>query len=304
MLRRTLCRAQGEIQTPKFYVRSLVSPRAWLYIIIMNHPLHPRIDIAALCDLYAGHQPLMRSLCTTPYDIWSLSHSRSRHRLEQDRAVVTDVFIWGAGDGPDRSLTRLGGMPFLPRSMQWPRRDSITGRFYAQINFRDSLDIVGRLPGDVLLIFKFFSEKWTTWDQGMYEFVWVRLGPDVPLWQRCDVPNGGVEPKTLFGHIIRTYDYERTRPEELAVIAATKIGGVPVDVQRREGPRVPRDWRYIAQVTATSPRTRVPLPAYGVSDAVVGGSDAYWALTHGPGSGVLCLYMDNNGDVRLSFSDT
>ncbi len=106
--------------------------------------------------------------------------------------VPTDIFVFALGEAPDLSVTKFGGIPYRPADLPWPRKDLQTGttlvasteelmgiarkrdkdlpatplelqeyiseefpplRFLAQFNFVDSLDLVGPLPGDVLLLF-------------------------------------------------------------------------------------------------------------------------------------------------------
>jgi len=65
-----------------------------------------------------------------------------------------DLFLLSVGESPDRTHTKIGGLPFWPRERDWPK--SITGEplpFLAQFCFRDSLDIVDSVPEDILLLF-------------------------------------------------------------------------------------------------------------------------------------------------------
>lgn len=68
--------------------------------------------------------------------------------------VPADVFVLAVGEAPSRDETKIGGLPFWPHDREWPR--SRTGQplpFLAQFCFRGSLDIVGSLPADMLLLF-------------------------------------------------------------------------------------------------------------------------------------------------------
>ena len=68
--------------------------------------------------------------------------------------IATDVFVWARGEAPNPAMTKIGGVPYRPRSLPWPRDgEGRRIRFIAQLCFADSRDIVGDLPGDVLLIF-------------------------------------------------------------------------------------------------------------------------------------------------------
>lgn len=64
-----------------------------------------------------------------------------------------DQMLFAVGEGPDPRATRIGGAPIWPSKRPWPV--SPTGepmRFFFQINFSDSTDIVPGLPGDILTV--------------------------------------------------------------------------------------------------------------------------------------------------------
>ena len=87
--------------------------------------------------------------------------------------VPVDVFVWASGEPPEPYLTKIGGVPYRPADLDWPVNQY--GRplqFLAQFCFADSKDLVGDLPGDVLLAFV---------EDGDYEFEslhceWQQLG--------------------------------------------------------------------------------------------------------------------------------
>jgi hypothetical protein len=68
--------------------------------------------------------------------------------------IATDVFVWARGEAPNPAMTKIGGLPYRPKSIPWPLDDQeMPIRFIGQVCFADSRDIVGDLAGDVLLIF-------------------------------------------------------------------------------------------------------------------------------------------------------
>lgn len=91
-----------------------------------------------------------------PRDACSLVRLRQlvREHISFGHAVPADVFLLGTGEAPSREWTKIGGLPFWPRDRPWPHGDTQKPLpFLAQFNFRDSLDIVGQLPGDLLVLF-------------------------------------------------------------------------------------------------------------------------------------------------------
>lgn len=88
--------------------------------------------------------------------------------------VESDVFVLGYGEGPGRCITKIGGLPYMRKDCPWPISKE-TGRplsFICQFRFSESVDIVGELPGDVLLVFcyKLGYPEWY--------FMWCKLGID------------------------------------------------------------------------------------------------------------------------------
>jgi hypothetical protein len=66
----------------------------------------------------------------------------------------TDQIFFIAAEPADRSVTKVAGLPYRAAGLPWPRTDD--GRpmtFLAQFCFAESRDLVGKLPGDLLLIF-------------------------------------------------------------------------------------------------------------------------------------------------------
>lgn len=91
-----------------------------------------------------------------PCDACRLAYVRQlvRQQVSFGRPVPTDVFLLGIGEPPSRGWTKIGGLPFWPHNRPWPHGQTRKPLpFLAQFDFRDSLDIVGHLPGDLLLLF-------------------------------------------------------------------------------------------------------------------------------------------------------
>lgn len=125
-----------------------------------------------------------------PEDRWSeTAAERQRERLAAYREGdpfarrpgrpwnVSDVLLVVPGEAPDRFVTKLGGLPYRPASAPWPRTPAGDPMvFFGQVCFADSLDLVGPLPGDVLLIFTHGEHDHTSGGDLHYE--WYPLGLD------------------------------------------------------------------------------------------------------------------------------
>lgn len=76
-------------------------------------------------------------------------------RAPVDITHTSQAFVWNVGEPDERYLTKIGGLPFLPKEYPWPERSSGNPQpFIGQLSFVDSMDVLPcRLPGDVLLFF-------------------------------------------------------------------------------------------------------------------------------------------------------
>ena len=74
--------------------------------------------------------------------------------LNPAAGIPTDIFVLGLGEPEDPRGTKIGGMPYLPKSIKWPTlSDGKPKEFIAQFNLADSREHLPNLPGDMLLIF-------------------------------------------------------------------------------------------------------------------------------------------------------
>lgn len=274
---------------------------------------HLVVDEPGLAVVYEGVvEPRLRCLVVGPFDYWSLLAMRRAHALFGDRPLGSDLFLWSCGAPPHPAMTRLGGVPYLPAARAWPRRDGHVATFYGQLNFTDSKDLVPFVPADVLLVFKYFTSDATSWDRALYEFVWVDVDESVAHLAADGVPADAHDDEpSFFGVRVRTDDdatlVERVRGSRAPaahVIPGTKIGGCARDVQSIVPPSVPADWRFVGQITAVFPPTRVPFPLLAHPEPVDLDANRarYDRLTQGPGDGVLCLYLDGADRVQIRFS--
>jgi hypothetical protein len=121
----------------------------------MNYEFHledwlPRFPLRERYGRYSGDD------ITSPCDICNIEWLR-RGMVDQydwGRPVPVDVFVMSKGEPENRYATKIGGLPYRPRDLLWPCAPS--GRplaMIAQFNFTNSTDIIGKLPGDLLLVF-------------------------------------------------------------------------------------------------------------------------------------------------------
>ena len=119
--------------------------------------VHPQIDFNVLERTYPDQSPRIWNV-TSANDLVLWEQLRHWYGIEDPNAIPCDVFVWGKGDPPNRRMTRVGGIPFLPKRVPWPNVKNMSTQFLCQFDFRDSKDLVGQtvardLPGDLLLVF-------------------------------------------------------------------------------------------------------------------------------------------------------
>jgi hypothetical protein len=282
--------------------------------------LHGEIDLDELARTLrdAPFRGEVRTRIVGPHDLHVFEQRRRQRIVRSAAAIPADYFVFASGEAPHRAMTKLGGVPFLPASMPWPRRRGTVGDFYAQLSFVDSKDLLPSLPGDVLLVFRFHDLPDVTSRQDeLYGFVWVDsserrlIAPaDVQRSQTCA---DGDTWATMHGYRVRTFDdpsqLELLRAKQIDDVSlltgeATKVGGAPNDCQSIWPPTVPNDYRFLGQLTAVFPAVGVPFPVVD-REAPLGSRDfaERERLCSGPGSGITCLYLDSRGDARVFFSE-
>ena len=227
---------------------------------------HPSIDREALLRFYAD----------LPLDIWNISSAsdlvsweimRNRYAITAPDAIPCDLFVWGTGEPPDQRLTRVGGVPWLPRKTAWPVIRDVVTTFFCQFDFRDSRDLMGQrasghLPGDLLLVF--VADEYSAFcaDEQEICFVWVSAD-ETDIITSADVPEPTYpfELITAWGARYRTmdvpskwdqaYDIPDTAASGrcwiLPVLWGTKIGGVPYNSQHNHDETPPG---YLCQLTS------------------------------------------------------
>jgi hypothetical protein len=228
--------------------------------------VHPSINLDALMHCYPD-LPIDVSNIGSASDLIGWERLRHRHQLRDVAAVPCDLFVWGTGEPPDRRLTRVGGVPWLPKRMRWPVIRGVVTTFLCQFDFRDSRDLKGQraadpLPGDLLLVFVADEYSALSANNKKMRFLWVSA-EETDVISAADVPTptSPFDFVTAWGVRYRTEDvpskWERAyeisdavgdgRCWKLPVLWGTKIGGVPYNSQHNHR-EVPPD--YLCQLVS------------------------------------------------------
>src|SRR5262249_19088597 len=139
--------------------------------------------------------------------VFRLPPTPSHRKQSAEEDEFTDAFLFVRGEPAIPFVTKVGGVPYRAAEVPWPAgEDGRPMTFLAQFCFSGSTDLVGELPGDVLLVFArddqaYFSSIFGD-DDGL-RFEWYPLGlqdfcapsqvPDTP-WKL--LPCTGVAQRT------------------------------------------------------------------------------------------------------------
>jgi hypothetical protein len=91
-----------------------------------------------------------------PYDACKVQELRKKldTHVHFGKAVPAEVFILAVGDPPSRDHTKIGGLPFWPKLLDWPTSESgVPLTFIAQFNFAKSAITSNIISDDIMLIF-------------------------------------------------------------------------------------------------------------------------------------------------------
>ncbi len=224
---------------------------------------------AALIKRLEPHGDIVR----VPKNIAVIEQARSQMAAEfaTVERVQTDVFLWARGEPTDRRTTKVGGLPFWPRSNPWPIAEGGgPRRFYAQFCFADSSVPFDVIRDKVLVLFGGSGYP----DSSTLEYHWVSAS-ETDLVSTSDVP-----PSSNFhayhGQIHRTWDYAKVPVEVaqvfhqadwLCVLEATKIGGLPSWPQgEQEVPGV-----FLCTLGSIAPHSGTPMPFANVDEPLTFG---------------------------------
>jgi len=193
------------------------------------------------------------SLIVGPSDLVCLEDLRAVVAGQHDLgpSVPTDVFVFALGEPKRRDVTKVGGAPYRPTDEPWPEwEDGSPMTFLCQYRFAESHDLVGDLPGEVLLVFVKDDTFHEDLRQETVRFEWYPLGIEQLIAkQSVPEPRWPWEFVECYGVRHRTVDYvdalsaevfcrlvpkEATQPHpqvaaaEFSRVLGMKIGGLPV----------------------------------------------------------------------------
>lgn len=219
-----------------------------------------------------------------PFDIACIEAIRDSIDFTSLTKRETDFLVLNYGRTNDRTATQMGSPPFFPASKPWPVRDGKPMRFFIQVNFSDSKDILPELPGDILVIFVSHETQADVVDEIHIEWFDLREYNLIPA-ERTHLPDwehwtfGG-----CWGVPFRTFDVLETKPVILqagraysivdevlgaytplfyraARWSGMKIGGYPsFHYPDQELADLDRDQRLIFSYGAIGPNETYPYP--------------------------------------------
>jgi hypothetical protein len=195
-------------------------------------------------------------------------------------------------------------LPYRPSGLEWPT--TLTGSptfFLAQFNFSDSLDLVGRIPADLLLVSA--DNSGGPFDPVIFE--WHDLGI-ANLVRREDVPYHSFSFSPSYGHVFRTMSYPnavwltsakypmcRGTPiwskYLLPQYQATQIGRAPYLIQEEDAEL---EGNVLCTITSVGPDTHRPYSFINRAEPLMHEDD--WSST---GHLTIC----DAGSIYISFDD-
>ncbi len=235
----------------------------------------------------------------------TIDHLIARDHITPENAVPCDIFNFSHGETTDRTMTKLGGAPYWPAARPWPK--SWRGKplsFLGQINFCDSKDIVGDLPGEILAMFVNAQDNVTSF--------W--LSPtDEPLIAQDDIPPNQRTFGPRYGVIHRTYDIPgKSLAEEVGVNSKVesflfdlKLCGLPWGHTDIESGRAP----FLFQMESPCEYEDFDDGGIGITKTLMWCKDWYWPFSKRAKEGKRTFelhwwaaHLKPNGNLRWSWA--
>jgi hypothetical protein len=140
--------------------------------------------------------------------------------LDLGPGIPAHYLLYAPGDPETREQSRIGGLPYRPRDLEWPK--DCNGRpkeFVCQIDFSDSWALLPELPGQIMLLFVSedgigdppYTLEW--YPHGLKDLVSLR---ELPCF---DFTFPMVQGRPVFCYLYETCDF----PEAKARIQGTRF---------------------------------------------------------------------------------
>ncbi len=147
-----------------------------------------------------NHSPFVAS----PFDIYSVEKLRAKWLAKHNdvEKVETEIVAWGRGESKHPAGTKVGGIPVWDSRTELPEKE---WKFFGQINFADSTDLLPDLPAQIISI---WGNKDFPWGGKTMKSYWIDLESAVPI-QEIDDQNFGMEgapADPFFAQLYRTWD--------------------------------------------------------------------------------------------------
>jgi hypothetical protein len=248
---------------------------------------------------------------TSPRDLCNNEWLRRfmKDEYEWGTPVPADIFVMALGEPENRFATKIGGLPYRRAVDPWPQsKRGNPLQFVAQFNLADSTDIVGKQPGDLLLVFA--NDDDGTYDQ--YHFEWQNLSLRQDQLARVLPANQrAIEP--CYGHRCRVHNYPDAQPKDskkkypqckgsdvwsdyfICQYQATQIGKAPFEPQGRT------DGKHLCTISSVQPDIHSAFPWVNV-DAPICREDE-WIISEGHlmigDMGCIFVCYDRTGSLSV-----
>lgn len=175
--------------------------------------MNPKLNIEEIVRCFP--EQVARNNCPplynlfTPFDVALRENQLRLAKAELDLgpAIPAQYFVYSQDEAIAREQTKIGGLPYRPRNLEWPRdANGKPKEFVCQVDFSDSCSLLPSLPGDVMLLFA--SEEGV--DDQPLKLEWYPSGM-TDLVQASDLPKFDfmfpMVQAPVHCHLYETHDY-------------------------------------------------------------------------------------------------
>lgn len=275
---------------------------------------HNELDFDAVRNTYenaAVSKKLEGHIVASPFHLFAVETLRDNHGLRTSSGATVDAFVFAQGEPEKRHVSKVGGVPYWPADRPWPSNaDGNPFWFLAQLNFSDSLDLLPDLPGHLLTVLTEDEDGWLWDDQETVRFEWQTVKDQILITsEQFPTFEREYEYFDCYGVIHRTADYPESaetanelevgQSYNLAVLNATKIGGIPNFIQGDHG--IPGT--FLAQLASIQPAPEVRFPWVNRKEPydLSFGNDGIYGNQQMIGDmGSLYLFLQDDGSIRCT----